>query len=126
MGKTRRDLLVDGTKVAAGLAAANALAPTGPFGAAQALADPKSKLRRPGFGLAFKSLKDETFLPSIDLDGKLPQWLTGSLLRNGPALFEIGEEKFNHWFDGLAMLHAFSFKGGKVSYRNRFLRSSQY
>ncbi|HMY26593.1 MAG TPA: carotenoid oxygenase family protein [Solirubrobacterales bacterium] len=125
-GRTRRDLLVDGTKVAAGLAAANALAPTGPFGAAQALADPKSKLRRPGFGLAFKSLKDETFLPSIDLDGKLPQWLTGSLLRNGPALFEIGEEKFNHWFDGLAMLHAFSFKGGKVSYRNRFLRSSQY
>lgn len=126
MGKTRRDLLVTGSRVAAGLAAANALAPTGPFGAAQALADPKSKLRRPGFGLAFKSLKDETFLPSIDLDGKLPQWLTGSLLRNGPALFEIGEEKFNHWFDGLAMLHAFSFKGGKVSYRNRFLRSSQY
>ena len=126
MTRTRRELLVEGSKAAAGLAVASALAPTGPVGIAQALADPRSKLRRPGFNLAFKSLTDETYLPSIDLDGKLPRWLTGTLLRNGPALFEIGEEKFNHWFDGLAMLHAFSFQGGRVSYRNRFLRSSQY
>ena len=27
----------------------------------------------------------------------------------------------NHWFDGLAMLHRFSFAGGSVSYANRFL-----
>ncbi len=126
MGKTRRELLLDGSKVAAGLAVAGAISPAGPAGIAQSLADPRSSLRRPGFNLAFKSLEQETFLPRIDLDGKLPRWLTGSLLRNGPALFEIEEEKFNHWFDGLAMLHAFSFKGGKVSYRNRFLRSSQY
>jgi len=124
--KPRRELLVEGSKVAAGLAAAGALAPSGPLGIGQALADPHGKLRRPGFNLAFKSLERETHLPRIDLDGKLPKWLTGTLLRNGPALFEIGEEKFNHWFDGLAMLHAFSFHGGKVSYRNRFLRSSQY
>lgn len=110
----------------AGLAAASALAPTGPFGMAEAMA--KAAVRKPysGFELGFKSLKAETHLPSIAVDGKLPQWLNGSLLRNGPALFEIGEERFNHWFDGLAMLHAFSFTGGRVSYRNRFLRSSAY
>ncbi len=126
MGKTRRELLIDGSKAAAGLAAAGAISPASPLGLTQALAHPRSKIRRPGFNLAFKSLEQETVLPRIDLDGKLPRWLTGTLLRNGPALFEIGEEKFNHWFDGLAMLHAFSFKGGRVSYRNRFLRSSQY
>lgn len=125
-GRTRRELLVAGSKTAAGLAVAGALAPGSPIAVGQALADPRSKVRRPGFSLGFKSLEEETFLPRIDLDGRLPRWLTGSLLRNGPALFEIGEERFNHWFDGLAMLHAFSFKGGRVSYRNRFLRSSQY
>ena len=110
----------------AGLAAASALAPTGPFGMAEAMA--KAAVRKPyaGFELGFKSLEAETHLPRIAVDGKLPQWLNGSLLRNGPALFEIGEERFNHWFDGLAMLHAFSFSDGRVSYRNRFLRSSAY
>ena len=31
-----------------------------------------------------------------------------------------------HWFDGLAMLHRFSFAGGEVSYANRFLRTNAY
>ena len=31
-----------------------------------------------------------------------------------------------HWFDGLAMLHRFSFAGGAVSYANRFLRTKAY
>ena len=125
MERTRRELLVDGSKVAAGLAAANALAPTGALGVAESLAKSPA-LRKPGFNLGFKSLRSETFIPRLEVDGKMPEWLTGSLLRNGPALFEIGEEKFNHWFDGLAMLHAFSFERGRVSYRNRFLRSSAY
>ena len=37
----------------------------------------------------------------------VPEWVSGVLYRNGPAMFEIGEEKFNHWFDGQAMIHAF-------------------
>jgi carotenoid cleavage dioxygenase-like enzyme len=32
----------------------------------------------------------------------------------------------NHWFDGLAMLHRFSFADGEVSYANRFLESRAY
>ena len=53
--------------------------------------------------------------------GELPSWLTGSLLRTGPAQFEVGEQQLRHWFDGLAMLHAFSFGGGEVGYVSRFL-----
>ena len=112
--------------VAAGLAAAGALAPGGAVNAAESFAAAPKRLKRAGFNLGFKSLTAETHLTHLPVDGKLPEWLTGTLMRNGPALFEIGEESFNHWFDGLAMLHAFSFTGGKVSYRNRFLRSSAY
>jgi len=58
--------------------------------------------------------------------GTVPAWLTGTLLRNGPARFEAGSQRYRHWFDGLAMLHRFSIAGGRVSYANKFLRSHPY
>jgi carotenoid cleavage dioxygenase-like enzyme len=76
--------------------------------------------------LGFASVERELTLPSLKVEGKLPSWLAGTLVRNGPGMYEIGERTFEHWFDGLAMLHAFTFRGGRVSYANRFLRSSAY
>ncbi|MFL5843616.1 MAG: carotenoid oxygenase family protein [Solirubrobacteraceae bacterium] len=81
---------------------------------------------KPSHALGFRSLSDEVRLPHVPVEGDLPGWLSGVLLRNGPAQFEVGERTFNHWFDGLAMLHAFAFGRGRVSYANRFLRSSAY
>ncbi len=81
---------------------------------------------RAEYAQGFRSLTDEIRLPDIPVEGQLPKWLEGVLMRNGPGLFEIGEQKLNHWFDGLAMLHAFGFSDGRVSYANRFLRSSAY
>lgn len=78
------------------------------------------------YAVGFESLTTEVTLLSLKVTGSMPTWLGGSLLRNGPAKFEVGQTGFNHWFDGLAMLHAFSFKSGKVSYANRFLRSSAW
>lgn len=71
--------------------------------------------------LGFDSLYDEVRIDSLPVEGELPGWLTGSLLRTGPAQFEVGERKMRHWFDGLAMLHRFGFADGEVSYANRFL-----
>jgi carotenoid cleavage dioxygenase-like enzyme len=65
-------------------------------------------------------------LDDLDLEGRLPDWLAGSLLRTGPARFEVGDRTVAHWFDGLAMLHRFSFAGGRVSYAGRFLRSRAF
>jgi carotenoid cleavage dioxygenase-like enzyme len=72
------------------------------------------------------TLEAEIELDSLPLEGALPEWLTGSLLRTGPAKFEVAGRPLRHWFDGLAMLHRFSFGGGRVSYANRFLRSDAY
>lgn len=119
---TRRRLLRDG----AGAGVALAVAGSPALQAAAAVAKPGAEGKAPLYAAGFKSLTDEIKLPNIAVDGDLPQWLRGVLLRNGPALFEIGEQKLNHWFDGLAMLHAFSFGDGRVSYANRFLRSSNY
>jgi beta,beta-carotene 9',10'-dioxygenase len=76
--------------------------------------------------LGFTTLEQETVLDELALSGELPSWLGGSLLRTGPAKFEVGEQRMRHWFDGLAMLHRFTIDGGKVSYGNRYLHSRSY
>jgi beta,beta-carotene 9',10'-dioxygenase len=74
----------------------------------------------------FDSLTEETHLDGLPVRGELPPWLQGSLLRTGPAKWEVGDRAMNHWFDGFAMLHRFSFADGEVSYANRFLESRAY
>ena len=61
----------------------------------------------------FDSLEEETHLDGLPVHGQLPPWLRGSLLRTGPAKWEVGDRTMNHWFDGLAMLHRFSFADGE-------------
>jgi len=80
----------------------------------------------------FDSLRDEIEVEALPIEGSFPAWLEGTLLRNGPAQFEVGDDAYRHWFDGLAMLHAFQMHGNgaegdrppRVSYRNRFLQSN--
>lgn len=40
--------------------------------------------------------------------GNIPEWLNGSLIRNGPGSIKIGQEEFNHLFDSSALLHRFA------------------
>jgi beta,beta-carotene 9',10'-dioxygenase len=76
--------------------------------------------------LGFQSLDEETSVERLPVTGEVPGWLTGALVRVTPALFEVGDRRVAHWFDGLAMLNRFGFAGGEVSYRNRFLDSQAY
>ena len=78
------------------------------------------------FRLGFSTLDEELNIENLSVKGTIPKWLSGTLIRNGPAKFEVGKEKFQHWFDGLAMLHKFSFKDGKVAYANKFLESNAF
>ena len=74
----------------------------------------------------FEDQRQEVTLEALEVSGSIPAWLSGTLVRNGPAQFEVGERTLNHWFDGLAMLHAFGFTDGRVSYSNRYLRSGAH
>ncbi|HEX2911803.1 MAG TPA: carotenoid oxygenase family protein [Chloroflexia bacterium] len=77
---------------------------------------------RQGFATLTEELSD---LP-LTTTGTIPDWLNGRLYRNGPALFELGEQRYRHLFDGLAMIHSFAFNNGNVNYTNRYLRSQAY
>ncbi|EGW03823.1 beta,beta-carotene 9',10'-oxygenase isoform X1 [Cricetulus griseus] len=63
---------------------------------------------------------------SARVRGHIPEWLNGYLLRVGPGKFEFGKDKYNHWFDGMALLHQFRMEKGTVTYRSRFLQSDTY
>lgn len=76
--------------------------------------------------LGYTSLNEEITVANLPVTGSIPAWLTGALYRNTPAKYELGQYKYNHMFDGFAMINKFGFHNGQVSYANRFLRSSSY
>ncbi len=54
-----------------------------------------------------------------------PEWLRLRYMKNGAGLFEVGEEAYLHWFDGLALLKQFDI-GDEITYRSEFLDSEDY
>jgi carotenoid cleavage dioxygenase-like enzyme len=57
--------------------------------------------------------------------GRLPEGLFGTLYRNGPNP-QYAPAGAYHWFAGDGMLHAFHVERGRVSYRNRWLRTPKW
>ena len=55
-----------------------------------------------------------SLLMILNCSGKAPEWLSGTMLRNGPGMFKIGETEYKHWFDGLAYIQRYHFQDGKV------------
>ncbi|EMA46564.1 carotenoid oxygenase family protein [Halobiforma nitratireducens] len=78
------------------------------------------------YELGFGTVDTEYADRRLPVEGTVPSWLSGALIRNGPGRFEFGGERATHWFDGLAMLRRYGFDDGTVSYTNRFLRTGAY
>ncbi|XP_077988510.1 carotenoid-cleaving dioxygenase, mitochondrial-like [Glandiceps talaboti] len=84
----------------------------------QTVSVPKSTVLRAEL---FHSVETEYPDPlETTVSGQVPHWLRGCLLRNGPGRFEFGDEKYNHYFDGSALLHRFHIQDGAVAYHRRF------
>lgn len=49
------------------------------------------------------------------VEGKVPTWIHGSFIRNGPGTFQ----GMKHLFDGYAMLAKFAFENGTVKVSHR-------
>lgn len=60
------------------------------------------------------------------ISGKIPSWLEGSLLRNGPGSLKVGNTQFKHLFDSSALIHRFAIKNSQVTYQCRFLQTETY
>jgi len=75
----------------------------------------------------YKSASELPHPVSAHVHGDIPPWLSGTLLRDGPGLFEFGEETALHSFDGMAMIRRYSAgfgdSGPAMNYSRRLLQT---
>src|ERR1700722_14329586 len=74
----------------------------------------------------FAPVRSEDDFSDLPAKGEIPRELAGVLFRNGPNPQFEPRDPAHHWFAGDGMIHAFSFDSGKVSYRNRFVRTPKW
>lgn len=69
----------------------------------------------PAFGIAPETM--------TLVDGLVPEALSGTLYRNGPAQFRRGEQILDHWFDGDGLVRSFTIQGGQAVLRAQFAQT---
>lgn len=57
------------------------------------------------------------------VEGSVPDWLRGEVVRTCPAVFDTAGWHAQHWFDGLCMLYAFRIGATGIDFRSRLLDS---
>ena len=69
----------------------------------------------------------EAHAPDLVVEGELPRDLAGMFYRNGPEpLYPLRAGEDYHWFDGDGMVYGFHFEDGRVSMRNRWVRTEKF
>ena len=62
----------------------------------------------------------------LEVTGEIPAGLRGALFRIGPNPQFDPRDADHHWFAGDGMVHGFYVQDGKVSYRNRYVRTPKW
>ncbi|KHJ81139.1 hypothetical protein OESDEN_19175 [Oesophagostomum dentatum] len=78
------------------------------------------------FRRVFKNFDNVDEPQECELIGTVPSWLQGTVVRNGPGMFKIGNTEYKHWFDGLAYIQRYHFSDGNMLYSARYLESEAY
>jgi carotenoid cleavage dioxygenase len=60
------------------------------------------------------------------IKGRMPADLDGVFFRNGPGRFELGGERYHHWFDGDGFAQRWQVSQGKVSHRGKFVTTQKF
>ncbi len=68
-------------------------------------------------------ITDESVFDDLPVIGEVPADLNGAFFRNGPNAHYPPPGRY-HWFDGDGMIHAVYFDRGRVTYRNRYVRTA--
>jgi carotenoid cleavage dioxygenase len=75
---------------------------------------------------ALRGCTAEKLGATATMEGHWPAELAGTFYRNGPGRFELGGERYRHWFDGDGMVQAWHMDGGRVRHKACFVRTKKY
>ena len=73
----------------------------------------------------YAPIRSEIDAPDLIVEGELPEALNGTFHRNGPNPLFPPRDSY-HYFSGDGMVHAATFENGRVSYRNRWVRTEKW
>jgi len=73
----------------------------------------------------FAPLRMECDVPDAIIRGELPRELDVTYYRNGPDP-QYAPRGAHHWFGGDGMIHSFRIRDGRVTYRNRWMRTVKW
>jgi carotenoid cleavage oxygenase len=72
----------------------------------------------------FAPVHEEVTATELRIDGRIPDFVDGRYLRNGPNPVVDPDPTRYHWFLGSGMVHGLRIRDGRVEwYRNRYVRS---
>jgi carotenoid cleavage dioxygenase len=75
---------------------------------------------------ALASVDADMLAGDAAIEGRWPTDLAGVFYRSGPARLEQGGERYEHWFDGDGMVHAWHIRDGRVRHTARMVRTAKY
>ncbi|HTD05181.1 carotenoid oxygenase family protein [Undibacterium sp.] len=61
-----------------------------------------------------------------EIAGRFPAAVQGLLYRNGPAVHQLGSQRYHHWFDGDGMIQRFAIGDNQVRHLGKIVRTSKY
>lgn len=71
----------------------------------------------------FAPVDEEVDVDGVRVEGRIPDELNGSFVRNGPNPQFTPLGSYTYPFDGDGMVHRLTFENGRVSYRNRWVQT---
>ena len=81
--------------------------------------------KHPNLVGGFAPLQMECDAPDLCIEGEVPRDLNGTFYRNGPNP-QFAPRGNHHWFGGDGMVHGFKIDDGRVSYRNRWVKTIKF
>ncbi len=79
----------------------------------------------PGLENAFSLPVHEGSYILEDIQGKIPSFVRGLHLLNGPGQFQVGHVHYRHWLDGDGMVTSMRFEESEVHFASRLIRTDK-
>ena len=75
---------------------------------------------------AFRSQLQELEYDIEEIEGDIPQDLSGTLFRSYPGRFERGGQEYGHYLDGDGCVMRIAISNGEASFKNAFVRTYEF
>lgn len=79
------------------------------------------------FSELFRTTEEQLTPLEAKIEGEVPPWLNGHLVRLGPGVFDLKDGfVMCHYFDGYGVLVNFEISNGKITFQKRYVQSDAF